>query len=92
MRRLAQFPVLGIVFVCITWVLLCMFVPLLWMSIQMRSQLVRLERTGGVEGTAVQVDGVIVLLPPLVFCLAWLLSRHRARRRVARRAGRFNGE
>ena len=92
MRRLAQFPVLGIVFVCITWVLLCMFVPLLWMSIQMRSQLVRLQRTGGVEGMAVQVDGLIVLLPPLVFCLAWLLSRHRARRRVARRAGRFNGE
>ena len=87
MRRLSEWPVSGVVLVCITWVLLCGFVSLLWMSIQMRSQLVRLERTGGVEGTAVQVDGVIVLLPPLVFCVAWLLSRHRARRQVARREG-----
>jgi hypothetical protein len=87
MRRLSEWPVIGVVLVCITWVLLCVFVPLLWMSIQMRSHMVRLERTGGVEGMAVQVDGVIVLLPPLVFCVAWLLSRRRARRRVAHPEG-----
>jgi hypothetical protein len=87
MRRLSEWPALRVVLVCVTWVLLCMFVPLLWMSIQMRSQMARLQRTGGVEGMAVQVDGVIVLLPPLVACVAWLLSRHRARRRVARREG-----
>ena len=85
MRRLADLPLLGVVLVCITWVLLCMFVPLLWMSIQMRRQMAILERTGGVEGMAVQVDGFVVLLPPLVFCVAWLFARHRVRRRVARR-------
>jgi len=30
MRRLAELPLLGVVLVCITWVLLSMFVPLLW--------------------------------------------------------------
>ena len=85
MRRLADLPLLGVVLVCITWVLLSMFVPLLWMSIQMRRQMAILKRTGGVEAILVQVDGLIVLLPPLVFCVAWLFARHRARRRVARR-------
>jgi hypothetical protein len=85
MRRLAEFPVLGVVLVCITWVLLSMFVPLLWISIQMRRQMARLERTGGVEAMGVSVDGLIVLLPPLVFCGAWLFARHRARRAPARR-------
>ena len=85
MRRLAELPVLGVVLVCITWVLLCMFVPELWMSIQMRRQMARLERIGGVEAMAAQVDGLIVLLPPLVFCVAWLFARHRARRAAARR-------
>jgi hypothetical protein len=85
MRRLAELPVLGVVLVCITWILLCMFVPLLWIGVQMRSQMARLERTGGVEAMAVQVDGLIVLLPPLVFCVAWLFARRRARRAAARR-------
>ena len=85
MRRLAEFPVPGVVLVCITWVLLCMFVPLPWTISEMRKQMARLERTGGVEAMAVQVDGLIVLLPPLVFCVAWLFARHRARRRAARR-------
>ena len=85
MRRLAEWPVLGVVIVCITWVLLSMSVPLLWMSIQMRRQMAIVERTGGVESMAVQVDALIVLLPPLVFCGAWLFARHRARRTVARR-------
>jgi hypothetical protein len=85
MRRLAELPLLGVVLVCITWVLLSMFVPLLWMSIQMESQMASLQRTGGVAAMAVQVDGLIVLLPPLVFCIAWSFARHRARRRVARR-------
>ncbi len=58
MRRLADLPLLGVVFVCITWVLLCMFVPLLWTIIEMRRQMARLERTGGVEAMAVQVDGL----------------------------------
>jgi hypothetical protein len=85
MRRLAKWPVLSVVLVCITWVLLCMFVPLLWMSIQMRRQMAILERTGGVEAMGVQVDGLIVLLPPLVFCVACFIARRRARRAVARR-------
>lgn len=84
MRRLAEWPVLGAVLVCITWVLLSMLVPLLWMSIQMRRQMARLEQTGGVEAMAVSVDGLIVVLPPLVFCVAWLFARHRARRAAAR--------
>ena len=85
MRRLAELPVLGVVLVCITWVLLCMFVPELWMRIQMRRQMAILERTGGVEGMVVNVDGLIVLLPPLAFCGAWFIARHRARRAAARR-------
>jgi hypothetical protein len=85
MRRLAEFPVPGVVLVCITWVLLANLAPLLWMIISMRRQMAHLERTGGVEAMAVQVDGLIVLLPPLVFCVAWLFARHRARRAAARR-------
>jgi hypothetical protein len=85
MRRLAEFPVPGVVLVCILWVLLTNSVPLLWMMLSMRWQMARLERTGGVEAMAVQVDGLIVLLPPLVFCVAWLFARRRARREAARR-------
>ena len=85
MRRLAEFPVPGVVLVCITWVLLTILVPLLWMIIQMRRQMARLERTGGVEAMGSQVDGLVVLLPPLVFCVAWLFACHRARRGAARR-------
>jgi hypothetical protein len=85
MRRLAELPLLAVVLVCITWVLLGMFVPLLWMSIEMRRRMASLERTGGVEAMAVNVDGLIVLLPPLVFCVLWLFARHRARREAARR-------
>jgi hypothetical protein len=85
MRRLAELPVIGVVFVCITWVLLCIFVPLLWMIIEMRRTMARLQRAGGGEGAAIQVDGFIVLLPPLVFCVAWWFARHRARRAAARR-------
>jgi hypothetical protein len=80
MRRLAEWPLFSVVLICITWVLLCVFVPLLWMIVEMRRQMARLERTGGVAGVASQVDGLIVLLPPLVFCAAWLFARHRARR------------
>jgi len=68
-------------------VLLTILVPSLWMIIQMRRQMARLERTGGVEAMAVQVDAFIMLLPPLVFCVAWLFARHRARRAAARREG-----
>ena len=85
MRRLAEWPMLGVALVCLTWVLLTILVPLLWMFIRMQRQMARLERTGGVEAMAVQVDGLIVLLPPLVFCVAWLFARHRARRAVPRR-------
>jgi hypothetical protein len=85
MRRLAEWPVLGVVLVCITWVLLCMLVPLLWMSMQMRRQMAILERTGGIEAMAVSVDGLIVVLPPLAFCVVWFIARRRARRAVAHR-------
>ena len=87
MRRLAEWPVVGVVLVCISWVLLTILVPLLWTMIQMRRQMARLERTGGVEAMATQVDGLIVLLPPLVFCVAWLFARHRARRAAAGQEG-----
>ena len=92
MRRLAEWPVLGVVLVCITWVLLTILVPLLWMTIQMRRQMARLERTGGVEAMVVQTDGLIVLLPPLVLCVAWLIARRRARRAAARQEGGFDGD
>lgn len=87
MRRLAEWPVVAVVLVCISWILLTILVPLLWMIFQMRGQMARLERTGGVEAMATQVDGLIVLLPPLVFCVAWLFARHRAHRAAARREG-----
>jgi len=85
MRRLAEWRLLGVVVVCTTWVLLCLFVPLLWLSIEMRWQMKSLTRYGGVADASVNVDGLIVFLPPLVFCVAWLFARHRARRAPARR-------
>jgi hypothetical protein len=85
MRRLAELPLLGVVLVRTTWVLLSIFVPLLWISIQMWWQMKSLTRYGGVADASVNVDGLIVLLPPLVFCVAWLFARHRARRVLARR-------
>jgi hypothetical protein len=62
-----------------------MLVPLLWMSIQMRRQMAMVERTGGVEAMSIGVDGLVVLLPPLAFCAAWLVAPHRARRALTRR-------
>ena len=47
----------GVVLVCITWVLLTILVPLLWMIIQMRREMARLQRTGGVEAGVFYVDG-----------------------------------
>jgi hypothetical protein len=85
MRRLAEWPVLGVVLVCISWVLLCLLVPPVWMSLQMRRQMAIVERTGGVEAMSVGVDGLVVLLPPLAWCVAWLVARHRARRALTRR-------
>jgi hypothetical protein len=85
MRRLAEWPALTVVVLCIAWILISMFVPWVWMDIQMRRQLAIVERTGGVEGMSVQVDAVTVLLPPLAFCVAWFIARRRARRAVARR-------
>ena len=85
MRRLAQWPAIGGVLVCITWVLLTMLVPSLWMMIEMRREMARLEATGGVGGVAVQQGGSIVFLPPLVFWLTWLIARRRARRAAPRR-------
>ena len=64
---LAVLPVLGAVFVCITWVLLCMVVPLLWVRIQMRRQMASVQRTGGVEAMVVNVDGLIVCCRRLPF-------------------------
>ena len=85
MRRFAEWPVRGVVLVSITWVLVCTFVPLLWMSIQMRRQMATVEGTGGVEAFVVTVDGLFVLLPPLALCVAWFIARHRARAAVQRR-------
>jgi hypothetical protein len=85
MRRLAEWPALGVVLVCITWALLTIVVPLLWMMIQMRRQIADLERTGGVGAVATQVDGLIMLLPPLAFSVAWFIARRRASRAAARR-------
>lgn len=80
MRRLAEVPVFGVVVVCITWILLTIFVPLLWMIIQMRRQVAILERSGsGGEGVVTYVDGWVMLLPPLVFCMVWFIARRRAR-------------
>ena len=63
MRRLAEWPVLGVVLVCISWVLLCMFVPLLWVRIQLRWQMASLERDGAFVAVAsAGIDGLVVLL------------------------------
>jgi hypothetical protein len=85
MRRLAEWPGPRVVLVCIAWVLLTMLVPLLWMIVEMRRQMARLEGSGGIAAGATQVDGLIMLLPPLAFSVAWFIGRHRARRAAARR-------
>lgn len=79
MRPLAQWPVVGIMVVCILWILLCVVVPLIWVQIQLRSEVVRLSGSGGVAAVSMGVDTLVLVLPPAVFCLAWFLARRRSR-------------
>jgi hypothetical protein len=61
-RRLAQLPVAGVVFVCLTWIVLCVLVPLLWVAIKLQ-----LEMAGQLA----------VVVPPVSLCLAWFAARRR---------------
>ena len=38
MRPLAQWSVLRVVLVCVSWVVLCALVPMVWVAIQLRSR------------------------------------------------------
>jgi hypothetical protein len=79
MRPLAQWPVLGVVLVCITWVVLCVLVPLIWVAVKLRSEMAGSSGTGGVGGVTIGVNTLVVVLPPVLFCLAWLIARRRNR-------------
>ena len=79
MRPLAQWPVLGVVLVCATWVVLCVLVPLVWVAIKLRSEVAASSGSGGVALIAIGVNTLVVILPPVLFCLAWLIARRRNR-------------
>ena len=70
---------LGVVLVCSIWVALCVLVPLVWVSIKLRSEMVRLSGSGGVGGVSIGVNTLVVILPPALFCLAWFIARRRSR-------------
>jgi len=55
MRPLAQWSVLSVVLVCVSWVVLCVLVPMVWLEIQLRSEMAGLSGTGGVADAAVGV-------------------------------------
>ena len=79
MRPLAQWSVLRVVLVCVSWVVLSVVVPMVWLEIQLRSEMASLSGTGGgvVGAVSVGVDALVVILPPALFCLAWLIARRR---------------
>jgi hypothetical protein len=79
MRPLAQWPVRAVVLVCFTWIVLCLLVPLIWVAIKLRSEMVTSSGSGGVGGVSVGVSTLVVILPPMLFCLAWLIARRRNR-------------
>ena len=79
MRPLAQWPVLGVVLVCVIWVALCVLVPLVWVSIKLRSEVAAASGSGGVGGVSIGVNTLVVILPPLLFCLTWFIARRRNR-------------
>ena len=79
MRPLARWPVMGVILVCIMWVLLCVLVPVLWVNLQLRSEMARMSGGGGVASVTMGVDTLVVVVPPVVFCLAWFLARWRSR-------------
>lgn len=78
MRPLAQWPAFAVVLVCIVWVVLCVLVPLVWVEIKLRSEVASLSG-GGVAAASFGIDALVVILPPLVFCLAWFMARRRSR-------------
>jgi hypothetical protein len=86
MRPLAQWPVFGVVLACILWVVLCVLAPLLWVEIELRSEVTGLSGSGGVAAASFGVDAFVVVLPPLLFWLTWFIARRRNR---ADSRGRF---
>jgi hypothetical protein len=82
MRPLAQWSVLRVVLVCVSWVVLCALVPMVWVAIQLRSEMAGLSGTGGVGAVSVGVNTLVVILPPVLFCLAWFIARRRNSRRA----------
>ena len=77
MRPVAQWSVLGVALACASWVVLCMLVPLVWVAITLRSEMAGLSGTGGVAGAAAGVNTLVVILPPVLFCLTWFVARRR---------------
>ena len=77
MRLLAQLPVLGVVFVCVIWAVICLVVTQIWVAIKLQSEMARLSGSGGVAAVVVGVDGLVVIVPPVLFCLAWFVARRR---------------
>ena len=82
MRPLAQWSVLRVVLVCVSWVVLCALVPMVWVAIQLRSEMAGLSGTGGVGAVSVGVNALVVILPPVLFCLGWFIARRRNTRRA----------
>jgi len=79
MRPLARWPVSGVVLVCAIWVVLCLLVPLVWVSLKMRSAAAASSGSGGIVLVAIGINALVVILPPVLFCLAWFIARRRNR-------------
>jgi hypothetical protein len=71
------------VLVCVTWIVLCAVVPLAWVAMQLRSEMAGLSGSGGVGFVTFGLNPLIVILPPVLFCLAWFVARRRHRRGAA---------
>ena len=75
MRPFAQWPVWSIVVISVSWILLCVFVPMWWLSVQLQRQMAASREMGGVADAVVNVSALLVMLPSVVFWLAWFIAR-----------------
>jgi ABC-type sulfate transport system permease subunit len=82
LRPLARWSLLQIVLVCAGWAVLCVMVPLIWVFLQARAEMARESASGGggIGAVSMGVDATIVLVPPVVLVVAWLIARLRRRR------------
>jgi hypothetical protein len=79
MRPLSKWPLPGVVLACVIWIVLCVLVPVVWVEIKLRSEMAELSGSGGVGSVSVGVNTLVVILPPVLFCLAWFIARRRNR-------------